>query len=225
MHIILEMIKYILGFIRNLFNPAVSLFCLIDHRSHVSRKAKVYRGKKVYHSSLGDYSYLGGGSSLVYARVGKFCSIAGDVKIGMGTHTLHYLSTSPIFTEKHNGTGASWVDSVVDNPFLPVVVGNDVWIGERAMVLGGVTVGDGAIIGAGAIVTKDVPPFSIVAGVPARVIRDRFPESVKEAVLETGWWDLPEEELKENIGLFQEPVGDDFLDRFHRSSWVRHDPE
>ena len=215
------MFKYVFGFIRNLFNPAVSWFCLIDHTSSVSRKAKVYRGTKVYCSSLGDYSYLGGGSSLVHASVGKFCSIAGDVRIGMGTHTLHNLSTAPIFTEKHNGTGSSWTESVVDNPFRPVVIGNDVWIGERVMVLGGVTVGDGAIIGAGALVTKDVPPFSVVAGVPARVIKDRFTEPLKETLLKTKWWDLSEEELKKCIHLFQMPVDDGFQERFIQSQLCR----
>lgn len=198
------MLKYILGLLKNLFNPSVSLFVKIDDKSVVSRKAKVYGNVQVTSSTIGDYSYVGRNSRVVHADVGKFCSIAGEVKVGMGTHTLDKLSTSPIFTEKHNGTKHSWVESSAVNPFRRVTVGNDVWMGVRAMIMGGVTIGDGAVIGAGAIVTKDVPPYAVVAGVPAKVIRYRFPEDMIQELEELSWWDFEERKLRTRINTFQD---------------------
>ena len=195
--------KYILGFFKNLFNRAVPLSALIDDVSEVDRKARVGRKCKVFRSKLGRYSYIGKNTQLIHSEVGNFCSISGNVLVGMGTHTLEFLSTSPIFTEKHNGTGYSWTDSTPGDPFPKVVVGNDVWIGTHAMILGGVTVGNGAVIGAGAVVTKDVPPYAIVGGVPAKIIRYRFSEDVIARLEELQWWELPEDVLKVNIGLFQ----------------------
>ncbi len=198
------MYKYLLGLFKNFFNPAVSFLSKIDNRSIVSKKAKVYGLTQIFESSIGDYSYVGRKTHIICAKIGKFCSIASEVKIGMGTHTLNYISTSPIFTEKNNSTGHSWANISETNPYEQVIIGNDVWIGTRAMVLGGVKIGDGAIIGAGAIVTKDVEPYSIVAGVPARRIRYRFSEEQRELLKQTSWWDKSEEVLKENLSLFQD---------------------
>lgn len=197
------MLKYIFGFFLNFFNPAVSLFAKIDFKSAISRKARVYGHVQVTNSSMGDYSYIGRHSRLIYAEVGKFCSIAGETIIGMGTHTLDKISTSPIFTEAKNGTKHSWVKESAVNPFKRVKIGNDVWVGVRSMVMGGVTIGDGAVIGAGSIVTKDVPPYAVVVGVPAKVIRYRIPKEQINALLADPWWNLPEEQLREKIELFQ----------------------
>lgn len=194
--------KYILGLLINFFNPAVSILARIDNKSSVDRKAKVNRSAKIFRSTIGRYSYVGKRSSLVNAEVGAFCSIASDVCVGMGTHDLAKLSTSPLFTEKYNGTGHSWVEQT-PFPFEKVIVGNDVWIGERAMIMGGKTVGDGAVIGAGAVVTKDVPPYAIVGGVPAKVIRYRFPEEIVDRLEASKWWNLPDDKLKKHISLFQ----------------------
>ena len=198
------MLKYLLGFLSNLFNPAVSLLVKIDNHSIISRKARVYGRVQVIDSSLGDYSYVGRDSRVIHADIGKFCSIAGETKVGMGTHTLDNISTSPIFTEKKNGTGQSWVKKSSFVPFRRVTIGNDVWIGVRVMIMGGVSIGDGAVIGAGSIVTKDVPPYAVVAGVPARIIRYRFPQQQIDLLLEHPWWNLSEEQLRDQIALFQE---------------------
>lgn len=179
------------------------MFAFVDNRSSISKKAKVYGLTKVSMSSIGDYSYVGRRSSLVMAEIGNYCSIASGTVVGMGTHTLNNISTSPIFTEKHNATGTSWCESSTEFPYRKVIIGNDVWIGARAMILGGVTIGDGAVVGAGAVVTKDVPPYSIVGGVPARIIRYRFSQEVINKLLDVKWWSLPEYILKENINLFQ----------------------
>lgn len=207
------MLKYILGFIKYLFNPAVSLFAKIDNKSVISRKAKVYGMVQVSDSTMGDYSYIGRKSRLIHADIGKYCSIGSETRVGMGTHTLDKLSTSPIFTEKRNGTGHSWVDTSAVNPFKRVTVGSDVWIGQRAMIMGGITIGNGAVVGAGAIVTKDVPPFAIVAGVPAKVIRFRFSQDTIETINKVKWWELDDKELQKQIGLFQNSFNEDMTER------------
>lgn len=197
------MLKYILGFLKNLFNPAVSFFAKIDNHSTISRQAKVYGFTQVLNSTINDYSYVCRNSRIVYATIGKFCSISNETVVGMATHTLDHLSTSPIFTESKNATKHSWVDTSVVNPYKRVSVGNDVWIGMRVMIMGGCTIGNGAVIAAGAIVTKDVPPYAIVAGVPAKVIRYRFPQEIIDRLESLQWWNLPDEILKEHIAIFQ----------------------
>ncbi|MBI5204619.1 MAG: CatB-related O-acetyltransferase [Nitrospirae bacterium] len=89
----------------------------------------------------------------------------------------------------------------------PVIIGNDVWIGDSVIILPGVQVGDGAIIGAGSVVTKNVPPYTIVGGVPAKKIRDRFSDKIKEQLLQIKWWDWPEEKIKANREFFMTDLG------------------
>lgn len=197
------MLKYILGILKNLFNPAVSLFAKIDYYSKVEKRAKVYRKATVFNSKIGNYSYLTKGSSAIYAEIGKFCSIGHGTSIGLGHHTLNKLSTSPLFTEKNNATGHSWTNRSTEYPFKKVILGNDVWIGSRAMVMGGVKIGDGAVVAAGSIVTKDVPPYAIVAGVPARIIKYRFDGKIIDELLKLKWWDFTDDLLRNNIELFQ----------------------
>ena len=196
-------LKYVKGWLKHLFSTNVSSLALVDDVSVISKKARIGRKCKVLQSSIGKYSYLGRGSSLIHAEVGNFCSISGNVLVGMGHHTINNLSTSPIFTECHNGTGHSWTTQSSINPYNKVIVGNDVWIGTRVMIIGGVNIGDGAVIGAGAIVTKDVPPFAVVVGAPARVVKYRFSPETIEKILTSCWWNLPDDVLKSNIKLFQ----------------------
>lgn len=196
--------KYLKGFIKYFFYKKVSFFTLITEDSEISKKAKINRNILIYKSKINDYSYIGSGTQLYYASVGKFCSIAGDCNIGLANHSLNFLSTSPIFTEKNNGTGFSWVKKdFIDHSDAKVQIGNDVWIGHRVMILGNVNVGNGAIIGAGSVVTKDVPDFAIFAGVPAKLIRYRFDEEIRSKISKQAWWDKSEKEIKENLIVFQ----------------------
>ena len=137
--------------------------------------------------------------------IGKFCSIACGARFlfTSANHSLRSLSTYPfpLFFEEW-GLDKADVTDAWDNRG-DIVVGNDVWIGYEAVVLAGVTVGDGAIIGARALVTKDVPPYTIVGGVPARIIRRRFPEDTIAKLLKLQWWDWPAEKIKGCIGAIQ----------------------
>ena len=138
-------------------------------------------------------------------KVGKFCSIACGAKFlfTSANHTMHSISTYPfpIFFEEW-GLDVTNITSAWDNKG-DIVIGNDVWIGYEAIVLSGVTIGDGAIIGTRAVVTKDVPPYTIVGGIPAKPKRKRFSDEVISKLLELQWWNWPENRIKENIDVIQ----------------------
>ena len=197
------MIKYILGWFKYLFQLPISKLALVDSDSSFHSSTRIYRFAHIVKTKIGKYTYVGIGTKIIHAEIGNFCSIASDVSIGLEEHTLQNLSTSPIFTETHNATGFSWIK---DNKFIPykkTYIGNDVWIGYRALIKSGVKVGNGAVIAAGAVVTKDVPPYAIVGGVPAKIIRFRFPEVMVKKLEETEWWIMTDEIIKQHIDLFQ----------------------
>ena len=134
-------------------------------------------------------------------KIGKFCSIACGAKFifNSANHTLSSLSTYPfpIFFEEW-GLDIKDVALAWDNKG-DIVIGNDVWIGYEAVIMAGVTIGDGAIIGTRAVVTKDVPPYTTVGGVPAKTIRKWFSEDTIGMLMELQWWDWPEEKIAQNI--------------------------
>ena len=148
------------------------------------------------------YHYPVNGDTL---KIGKFCSIACGAKFRFtsGNHSLQSLSTYtfPIFYEEW-GLDAKDIRSAWDNKG-DIVIGNDVWIGYEAVILSGVTIGNGAIVGARAVVTKDVPPYTIVGGVPARSIRRRFGEETIKKLETLRWWDWDEERIKRSIPAIQ----------------------
>ena len=136
------------------------------------------------------------------------------MKLLAATHPTHsFVSSSPAFYSKDNQCGASFSNeekfkqtlSVPNNDNYHCIIANDVWIGEDVKIIGGVTIGNGAILGAGAVVTKDIEPFSIVAGVPAVKKSDRFPEEIKSAIEKSQWWNWSDKKLKDNVDLFSDP--------------------
>jgi len=137
--------------------------------------------------------------------IGKFCSIACGVKFlfNSANHTMRSLSTYPfpLFFEEW-GLDIKNVTQSWDNKG-DIVIGNDVWIGYEAVILAGVTIGDGAIIGSRAVVTKDVLPYTIVGGLPAKPIRKRFSDEVAQKLQEVKWWDWPKERIAKNIEAIQ----------------------
>ncbi len=138
-------------------------------------------------------------------KIGKYCSIACGAKFlfTSANHTLSSLSTYPfpIFFEEWELDAANVADAW-DNRG-DIVLGNDVWIGYEAVILSGVTIGDGAVVGARAVVTKDVPPYTIVGGVPAKLMKKRFSDDVIAKLSEIRWWDRPEDWIKNNLGAIQ----------------------
>lgn len=159
----------------------------------------------VFSGQLGTYSYIGE-ECRINAKIGKFCSVANRVVTVSGTHpTRTWASSHPAFYSAAKQCGTSFVSQeLFEEATPPAAIGNDVWIGTGALLIGGITVGDGAVIAAGAVVTKDVAPYTIVAGNPAREIRKRFSDEEIAFLLETRWWDRPEDWLKAHAGCFKD---------------------
>jgi len=168
-------------------------------KSRIGSWTEIGRGSHIVESTIGDYTYDDGDVSIFYSEIGKFCSLANRVRINPGNHpqdmvTQHHLT----YRRKQFG-----LDTRDDEAFFdwrrshPCVIGHDVWIGHAAVVLPGVRIGTGAVIGAAAVVTRDVEPYQVVVGVPARPVRRRFPEDVIHRILKSEWWNWDRRELEE----------------------------
>ena len=150
----------------------------------------------VLNCQVGKCTYCGNNVRVYDTRtkIGKFCSLAGDIDIGLSAHPTQYLSTSPFLYVDLLGYNNNNCREIYSEP---VTIGNDVWIGENVSILMGIKIGDGAIIGAHALVTKDVPPYSIAVGVPAKILRYRFEKNIINDLLKLKWWDLDDKYIKE----------------------------
>lgn len=194
---------YIRGWTKNLFNKRISNLAMVFDDCQIAPFGTIYLQARLSAVTMGNYSYVGRGTIIHNTSIGKFCSISDFCVIGLPGHSLSTISTSSLFSGVHNGTKSSWVSKDLPQTPVDVKIGNDVWIGYRAIIPTNVTIGDGAVIAAGAVVTKDVPPYAVVGGVPAKVIRYRFPQEVIDKLLQLRFWDRPDEEIKKNLNLFQ----------------------
>ncbi len=183
--------------------------------STFGRYCEVGARTKVAESSFGDYAYVVNDSDIIYTDIGKFCSIAAHTRINPGNHPLERVALSH-FTYRSSaydmgpddGSFFDWRRS------FRCVMGNDVWIGHGAVVLPGVKLGNGAAVGAGAIVTKDVPPFAIVVGNPGKVLRYRFQPAIIAALERIAWWDWPHERLRSGLADFRAMSAQDFCRKY-----------
>ena len=181
----------------------ISPFTIIKN-SKLSKKCAILSNTRFYSSSIDDYSYIGRNCYVNSTNIGKFCSIADNCSIGLASHNISWVSTSPVFCEGKNILNKNFSFKKSDN-YKITEIGNDVWIGIGVLVISGIKIGDGAIIGAGTIVTKDVDSYSIVVGNPGKVLRYRFTNEQKEALLKSKWWDLSQEKLIE-IGQYIDDI-------------------
>ena len=160
---------------------------------------------------IGKWTYVGDNCTL-FGSVGRFTSIASNVHIINGRHPLKtpYVSTCPLFYAPNTVLGKGFVGKALFDEYVyadsankhPVVIGNDCWIGASVSIVEGVTISEGGVVLAGAVVTKDVPPYAIVGGVPAKVIGYRYSEDVIKKLLKIQWWNNNEQWLKDNALLF-----------------------
>ena len=177
--------------------------CCINDKSKIAFNTHVLGNCIINNSELDSYSYLGKNCIIQNASIGKFCSIASDVLIGLGKHPMELTSTSTLFYRTKNTLGLRLIEKDYDfQEYKNIEIGNDVWIGTRAILMDGIKVGHGAIIAASSVVTKDVPPYAIVAGVPAKVIKYRFSEDKIEKLLITKWWNWSFDEIKLRLTEF-----------------------
>lgn len=164
--------------------------------SNIHKTSKVEAGSQIVNSTFDKHSFCGYDCIIINCNVGSFCSIANNVTIGGSQHPMEWVSTSPVFRAGKDSVKKKYSEHEFKDG-KKTIIGNDVWIGERALIKQGVTIGHGAVIGMGSVVTKDVEPYTIVAGCPARVVRKRFDESVIGKLLEIKWWNFNDELLQE----------------------------
>lgn len=164
----------------------------------ILKKCRISKGCDIRKNvEIGEHSYVNCNTNIMSGKIGKYCSIGYGVDIGMFEHPINMVSTS---TEIYKNS-SNWNELK-----SPPIIGNDVWIGSKATILQDVNIGNGAIVAAGAVVTKDVPPYSIVAGVPAKVIKYRFDEETREKINQMEWWNKDEKWIEENKKLFEDPI-------------------
>jgi acetyltransferase-like isoleucine patch superfamily enzyme len=167
------------------------------------RRVTLYDNVIVENSAIGDYTFVAQDSRISNTTIGKFCSIGPGVLCGVGKHPSSvFVSTHPSFYSTSCQGGIAFVDRSLFGEQAPITIGHDVWIGARAIVLDGVTVGNGAIIGAAAVVTKDVPAYAVVGGVPARVLKYRFSPDDIQRVEASAWWNEDPQWIREHCAQF-----------------------
>jgi phosphonate metabolism protein (transferase hexapeptide repeat family) len=182
----------------------------------IGRRCEVLRETHIQYSVLGDYSYLGEYCDMADTVIGKFTAVANFVRTGppnhpMGRPSQHRFTYCP---EYYEATATRDHEFFADRRSAKVTIGNDCWIGHAAIILPGVAVGDGAVIAAGAVVSRSVAPYTIVAGVPTRPIRRRFPEAIAEQLLRIAWWDWPDETLFARLADFRSDAIEEFCRRY-----------
>jgi len=188
--------------------------CVIFDSSFDNSSA-VYPGCSVSNVKFGAYSYVNESSSMGDVIVGRFSSLGPQFVCGYGEHPTGFVTTSPVMYSTRGQCRTSFAEKDLFTEHQQTTIGNDVWMGARVFVRDGVKIGDGALVAAGAVVTKDVAPFAIVGGVPAEVIRYRFPEEMIAQLLEIQWWNWDEDKLREAQPHLAQPDVNSFLE------WVK----
>ena len=201
-----------LNYLKTIFSPKkltyryISPLAKWDSRSSFTKKSALRYGAKLFNVQMDDYSSVGIDSKIANAIIGKYAVIAREVYVSVGAHPTNYLTAHSIFYKNQPwGFHPEWFKEIDYNEAPTCHIGNDVWIGTRAIVMDGVNIGDGAIVASGAVVTKDVPPYAVVGGVPAKVIKYRYPKEMINRLLEIQWWNLPDEEITKVIDIFHTP--------------------
>lgn len=195
--------------------PVVHPECQIVQTTF-GRYIEIGAGTRIVNASIGDYSYCDQRADIANAQIGKFVNIAAQVRIGATDHPLETASLHHFLYR----SGDYWDDAEHDSAFFirrasrTAVVGNDTWIGHAAMVKPEVVVGDGAVVAAGALVTKDVAPYTIVAGIPARVLRERQPREIADRLIALAWWDWSHERLGKALEDFRRLSAEAFLEKY-----------
>lgn len=195
--------RYIIYLIINKFLKKIRLYSV--RNSKIGKYVKINSGTQLMSVCFGDYSYCGYDCSIIDAEIGKFCCLSDSVIIGGAMHPMHFVSMSSVFLS-HNDSSVKKLGDLNFLPKIKTIIGHDVWIGNRAIIKAGVILGTGSVIGTGSVVTKDVPPYAVVAGNPAKIIKYRFNVELREELLQSNWWNIDEDRLKILSEYFDNPV-------------------
>ncbi len=170
--------------------------------SKLGEMVRIDRSNFIFHSNIGDYSYTGANDVIMHSEIGRFCSISWGVTIGPGEHDYKRITSHDFLYNDFYGIKNKEEKESYNRFKKQCTIGNDVWIGTNATILRGVKIGDGAVIGANSIITKDIPPYAIAVGNPAKIVRFRFDDSVIKELLNLKWWDFSYEKIKRNFLSF-----------------------
>ena len=163
----------------------------------------IHENCRIRNSKIDDFSYISNNVNMSNVVIGKFCSIAQNCQIGLGNHpSKEFVSTHPIFFSIKCQAQSTFVSKNFFKETKDIVIGNDVWIGANVIIMDGVNIGNGAILAAGSVVTKDVPSYAIYAGVPAKILRYRFSNTEIDFLENFQWWNKSQEYLKYNVMKF-----------------------
>lgn len=208
--------------------PRLSEHPLVDQTARVEdctlgRYTEVAEGCRLVETTLGDYSYIMQNGQTWCVTIGKFANIAASVRLNATNHpmsraTLHHITyrAGDYFDDAENEAAF-----FAAREAQRVRIGHDTWIGHGVTVLPGVTIGDGAVVGSGAVVARDVAPYTIVGGVPAKLIRERFPAAIAQRLQALAWWDWDHARLRDALDDFRNLLVEDFLDRYVTRATVR----
>lgn len=164
------------------------------HNSKIDKTSKIRFRCQVVGCNIGKHTYISENSIVLYCEIGSFTSIAGNCHIGGASHPTEWASTSPVFQDCKSVLKEK-LYRMEYNPYKYTKIGNDVWIGCNSMIKSGVTIGDGAVIGMGSVVTHDVGAYEIWAGNPAKMIKKRFTDNTIEQLERIKWWQKPDDEI------------------------------
>jgi acetyltransferase-like isoleucine patch superfamily enzyme len=178
----------------------------ISSSSSLEENVVIFNSTSIINSTILDNTYIQKNSVIINTKIGMYCSIASNVHVGNAEHPTHFVSTSPIFYDNNQPLPEFLVDRPLnEQKKQQTIIGNAVWIGHGVIIKSGINIGTGAIIGAGAVVVKDVEPYSIVVGVPAKHVKWRFSETIRNGLLSSKWWELPKSFLSTLQNEFEIP--------------------
>ncbi|HEX2853354.1 MAG TPA: DapH/DapD/GlmU-related protein [Opitutaceae bacterium] len=191
----------IVGHNSRVAHSVVGRNCLLETHTEIFNSTladfvSVHPKCSLNHTQVGRHSYIARETFLNDVSIGGFTSVGPQTLLGCGDHPAHFISTAPVFYSTRRQCGTSFATQDHFPERKPIKLGNDVWLGAHVFVRDGLTIGDGAIVAAGSVVIKDVPPYAIVGGVPAKLIRMRFSEDHVSRLLTLQWWNWDEARLR-----------------------------
>lgn len=186
-------------------NSSVSIFSNTTiSNSWLNGNNKIGKFCTIENSEIGKYTYITDGAVVLNLKIGKYCSIGPGLNLGLASHPVNRISTSPIFYSNTKFLGVNITDKYNYSEFKQTNIGNDVWVGANVFIKSGVHIANGVVIAAGSVVTKDIEPYAIVGGNPAKVIRYRFPKEIIELLQQSEWWNKSYDTIKECVVYFQQ---------------------